>query len=43
MLCSIGSEYLLTESEVAAQIKPVAYKTKFSWSKSKRNKIDVMK
>ena len=43
MLCSIGSEYLLSESEVAAKITPEAYKTKFSWSKSKRTKIDIMK
>lgn len=40
MLCSIGSEYLLTEAEVNADVMPVAYKTKFTWSASKRNDID---
>ena len=42
MLCTISSEYLLTESEVVAKLQPEAYKTKFTWSKAQRKIVDKM-
>ena len=42
MLCTISSEYLLTESEMVAKLQPEAYKTKFTWSKAQRKIVDKM-